>query len=131
MATRLHSNLLPAGQSAQALRVIQWTGLLTTDVGDWITVPEHTDATFQLIVDSGTTLVALSMEGSNAVGVPVAKNIGIINDSRGFANPMTWAFADATKFKTALDAPVQVRPNFSGAGDSSVTIIGTFKQNLY
>jgi hypothetical protein len=131
MATRNHILDRVEGHSPESLRVIRWTGLLTTDVGDWITIPEHTDYTVQMVIDSGTTLAALSLEGSNAVGVPAAKNIGILNDSRGYANPITYAFADGGKLKQGLESTVQMRPNFSGAGDSSVTVIVSFKKAIF
>lgn len=129
MATRNHINDRVAGYSPDALRVIRWTGLLTTDVGDWITVPDYTDYSVQLVVDSGTTLAALSIEGSSAVdAAPATKNIGILNDSRGFGNPMTYAFADGGKWKQGMECPVRIRPNFSGAGDSSVTVVIVFRR---
>lgn len=128
MATRNHSIDAIPGYDQDGNRVVRWTGLLTTDVGDWITVPAFTDYSVQMVIDSGTTLAALSMEGSNEKATPAAKNIGILNDSRGYSNPMTWAFADGGKFKQGLEAPVQMRPNFSGAGDSSVTVIVRFRK---
>jgi hypothetical protein len=131
MATRSHTTDRVPGYSPTSLHVIRWTGLLTTDVGDWVTVPEYTDVTYQMILDSGTTLAALSIEGSNEVATPAAKNTSIINDSRGYGNPITWVFADGNKFKTALDSPLQIRPNFSGAGDSSVTVIASFKKAIF
>ena len=129
MATRNHVYDRVEGQG-EALRTIRWTGLLTTDVGDWITVPMHTDYTVQVVVDSGTTLATpgVRIDGSNAVGVPAAKNIGVLNDSRGYANTMEWVFADGGKLRQGLESPVQIRPNFYGAGDSSVTVIIAFKR---
>jgi len=127
MATRNHIFDAVPGHS-DALRVIRWTGLLTTDVGDWVSVPEHADYSVQLVIDSGTTLVAFSIEGSSAIGVPAAKNIGILNDSRGYGNAMTYVFADGGKWKQGLEAPVQIRPNFSGTGDSSCSVVIVFRK---
>ncbi len=130
MAVRNHTNQQARGHNPDTLRVIQWTGLLTTDTGDWIAVPDGTDYSVQLVINSGTTLAALSIEGSSETfpTAPVAKNIGILNDSRGYGNPMTYAFADGNKWKQGLECPVQIRPNFSGAGDSSATVVIVFRR---
>jgi hypothetical protein len=131
MATRNHVTDRVEGYSPESLHVIRWAGLLTTDVGDWVTVPQHSDYTVQLVVDSGTTLVALVIEGSNAVAAPVTKNIGVLNDARFGTNPMQFAFADGGKFRQGGEAPVQIRPNFSGAGDSSVSVIVCFRKPIF
>jgi hypothetical protein len=134
MATRNHSTDRIPGYSPESLHVIRWTGLLTTDVGDWVTVPQHSDYTVQLIADSGTTLANVIMEGSNENAAPSAKNIGVLNDSRGAGGTtqLRWvAFADANKLLQGLEAPVQMRPNFSGAGDASVTVIVVFRKAIF
>jgi hypothetical protein len=133
MATRNHVTDRVEGYSPESLHVIRWAGLLTTDVGDWVTVPQHTDYSVQVVVDSGTTLVTpgVRIDGSNAVGTPVAKNIGVLNDSRGYTNTMEWVFADGGKMRQGLEAPVQMRPNFYGTGDSSVTVIISFKKVIF
>lgn len=130
MATRNHTLDRVEGNDPDANRVIRWAGLLTTDVGDWITIPAFADYTVQLVIDSGTTLAALSIEGSNEVGTPAAKNIGILHDSRGSiaANNLTFAFADGGMLRQGLEAPVKMRPNFSGTGDSSVTVIIRYRK---
>jgi hypothetical protein len=133
MATRNHSTDRVPGYSPESLHVIRWTGLLTTDVGDWVTVPQHTDYTVQIVIDSGTTLVTpgVRIDGSNEIGTPAAKNIGVLNDSRGYANTMEWVFADGGKVRQGLEVPVQMRPNFYGTGDSSVTVIISFKKAIF
>lgn len=66
MATRNHENLQPVGFGSELL-LIRWAGLLTTDTGDWIAIPQHCDVTVQCFGTFGGAASTVTMQGSNEV----------------------------------------------------------------
>lgn len=127
MPVRSHSVLQIPGVSTDSLRIVQWTGILNGDTGEWVALPFHTDYTVEVVGTFGVG-GSIRLEGSNdVVASPSVQTV--LNDARGAGNPLTFISAD---IRTVLDCPTQIRPSCTaGDGTTSLTMrVKAIKRSL-
>jgi hypothetical protein len=119
MAERAHSSKRFEGQDLSSHVLVEWTGLVNGDTGEWIRVPQFADKTFHAY---GTFGVGgnVQIEGSNEDAPNVAgTNAGPLNDPGGSPINIT----AANEIEAVLENPLWVRPKVTaGDGTTSLTV---------
>lgn len=116
MAVRTFSEI-DHGWNRDATKVYEWTGLLNTDTGAPIHVPEHTDIAVQALGTLGAGGV-VTIEGTlETIAVPTI--YGGLSVPAGTALTLT----AIGMVKQVLEHPVQIRPSITaGDGTTNFTV---------
>lgn len=115
MATRLKAKV---STPADGVTVYEWTGLLNTDDGEWVTVPFPADKSWHAFGTWGTG-GTVTIQGTNETGAPA--NGQTLHDPAGAA--LTLTDAAGSRLKQALEAAYAFRPVVTaGDGTTNLTV---------
>ena len=99
--------------------LVEWAGLLNTDTGKPVKVPNFADKTIQV---SGTLGAggSLSFQGSNDPADPPS-NFGVLHRADAALGDMVFTSAEGLEPSVALENPLWVRPIVT-AGDGTTNL---------
>jgi hypothetical protein len=120
MATRLHSLIQTEDEDYARVRIIEWTGLLNGDDGEWIRVPFWADKCVHAYGTYGAG-GNVKMEGTALLTSPSGNQVDSLADQGGAIINMT--DVEGGRIATILDNTVRIRPRVSaGDGTTSITV---------